>query len=109
MSEPRLYVRQVQVFGEAAQRALVTARLRPPDDATTGDYLQRAGVVFVEGGSNVRDAGVAVSELVSSAHLEDAARALLGAFAAVEAIKAVTGVGTPASWPRGLRLDDEKT
>jgi hypothetical protein len=107
MSDPRLHVRQVQVLGEPAQRALVESRLRAPEDETTRDYLARAGVVFVEDGEAPREAGATAAELVADARLEDATRALLGAFAAVETIKACAGVGTPATWPRGLRLDDE--
>jgi hypothetical protein len=36
--------------------------------------------------------------------LEEAAAALAGAFAAVETIKAVLGVGTPAELPQALSL-----
>lgn|GEM_PF-5176814 len=105
MSDPRLYMRQVQVLGEDAQRALVTLRLRAPSDATTRDYLERAGLVFSADGDSTYDAGVSVAELVADARLVDAAEALLGAFAAVETIKAATGLGTAGGWPSGLRLD----
>jgi hypothetical protein len=100
-------MRQVQVLGEEAQRALVTLRLCAPDDATTRDYLERAGVAFGADGGTTHDAGVSAAELVADARLVDAAQALLGAFAAVETIKAATGLGTPGCWPSGLRLDGQ--
>lgn len=105
MSDPRLHMRQVQVLGEEAQRALVTLRLRAPDDATTRDYLERAGVVFVAEGATTLHAGASATALVEDARLVDAAQALLGAFAAVETIKAAAGLGVAGQWPLGLRLD----
>lgn len=109
MSDPRLYMRQVQVLGEDAQRALVALRLRAPTNATACDYLERAGIVFRADGGTTHDVGPSAAELVADARLVDAAEALLGAFAAVETIKAATGLGTPGRWPRGLRLDGEGT
>lgn len=106
-ASPLTYVRQAQVLGEAGQRALAAARLRAPEDETTRDYLERAGVTFVEDGAATEEAGAVASDLVREGALTDAARALLGAFAAVETIKASTGLGTRASFPRGLRLDHE--
>ena len=108
MSDPRLHVRQVQVLGVPAQQTLVGARLRTPHDVTTRDYLERAGVTFDEDGAATSDAGASPEDLVTDPHLADAARALLGAFAAVETIKAATGLGVPGTWPRGLRLDDPR-
>jgi len=107
VSDPRLYMRQVQVLGEEAQRALVTLRLRAPRDATTRDYLERSGMVFSADGGTTCDAGVSAAELVADARLIDAAEALLGAFAAVETMKAATGLGRPGRWPSGLRLDGQ--
>ena len=108
MSDPRLHVRQVQVLGVPAQNALIEARLREPEDPTTRDYLERAGVVFTPEGTLTCDAGAVAAELVADPRFADAARALLGAFAAVETIKAATGLGTTGTWPRGLRLDDTR-
>jgi len=100
-------MRQVQVIGEPAQRALAQARLRAPEDETARDYLERAGVVFAQDGAGTQEAGAESADLVADPRLADAARALLGAFAAVETIKAATGLGERATWPRGLRLEDE--
>lgn len=108
MADPRVHMRQVQVIGEPAQRALAEERLRAPGDETARDYLERAGVVFEQNGAAAQEAGAESADLVADPRLADAARALLGAFAAVETIKAATGLGVPAKWPRGLRLDDEE-
>ncbi len=108
MSDPRRFVRQTQVIGEDAQRALLAARLVAPGDAIARDYLARAGITFDASGVTVADIGARAEDVVASPALHEAASALLGAFAAVETIKAVAGVGSQGRWPAGLRLDAEE-
>ena len=108
MPDPRRFVRQTQVIGEDAQRALLAARLAAPEDATARDYLARAGITFDAAGSAAADVGARAEDVVASSSLREAAAALLGAFAAVETIKACAGVGSPGRWPAGLRLDAEE-
>ncbi len=108
MRDPRLFVRQAQVIGEDAQRALVAARLVAPEDATARDYLARAGITFDAAGVMAADIGARPEDVVASPALREAAAALLGAYAAVETIKGLAGVGRPGRWPAGLRLDAEE-
>jgi predicted exporter len=108
VSDPRRFVRQTQVIGEDAQRALLAARVVAPANATTADYLARAGITFEAAGVATADAGARADDLVAAPPLRDAADALLGAFAAVETIKALAGVGRAGHWPAGLRLDAEE-
>jgi hypothetical protein len=85
--------------------------------AVARDYLQRAGVTVA---TNASQAAAQVAEQafhVDAAttvdargplHLRHAAAALTGAFAAVEAIKAITAVGQAASLPGDFRLVSEE-
>jgi hypothetical protein len=98
----RLYARQVilRELGHAGQARLCASRVALPVDDTAAtrvarDYLQRAGLQVVES-----DHGVPVA-LEEAAQVEPALQAcadwLLGAWAAVETIKQVAGVGVPAT------------
>lgn len=105
-----LYARQILLseLGPAGQERLAATEVRiaAAADARVSivarDYLVRAGV-----GSQPRallaplDVSAAsqaeVERVAGSAALEGCAAWLLGSFAAVEAIKAAAGVGTPAA------------
>ena len=108
MGDPRRFVRQVQVLGESAQRALCDARPCAPADETARSYLARAGTTFDAAGPAISEPGATPADLVADPRLREAAAALLGAFAAVETIKALSGVGSLGRWPAGLRLDVEE-
>lgn len=98
--------------GEAGQRRLLeTALCVEGDDAgvvkVAERYLLRAGVHVGEGES-VRVASRAeVAAVAGHPALEPAARALLGALAAVEAIKATLGLPGRASAPFVLSESEE--
>lgn len=100
-----LYARHLLLpeIGKEGQEALCAARVRAGADAdahalsVARDYLERAGVQVGE------TEGVAL-ELPSASDLgridpalRDAIAAVAGAFAAVEAIKSIVGVGEPGS------------
>lgn len=98
----RLYARQVilRELGQAGQARLCASRVtltpgHTPAALVARDYLQRAGVQVVD------DATATAVALAEPAQLEPALRAcadwLLGAFSAVETIKQLAGVGTPAA------------
>ncbi len=76
------------------------------------DYLERAGVGAVtqaEAMSSREPSGVAtVPELDAPAHLAPAADLLAGAFAAVEGLKQVLGVGQPAALSASILLFGEE-
>ncbi len=111
--EQLLYARQILLpeIGKEGQARLCTARVcagsgaDPRVVAVARDYLERAGVAWGEDGEPVAlpDAA-AVARLAGDPALADAAAAVLGAFAAVETIKRITGAGAPADFPRGLVL-----
>jgi hypothetical protein len=101
----RLYARQVilRELGQSGQARLCASRVvldasaaaaQPRAAAVARDYLQRAGLQVVES-----EPGVPLA-LGEATHVEPALQAcadwLLGAWAAVETIKQVAGVGTPA-------------
>lgn len=109
------YARHLLVveLGEQGQARLCEAELgvAPGADAAAAavatDYLVRAGV------RTSADAGVACVQLPSASRvdalagrpeLREAAAALAGALAAVEAIKQLTGAGSPALLPDALCL-----
>jgi hypothetical protein len=102
-------------IGAAGQARLCAARVRIPDgsDARAArvarDYLERAGLEVAASAQDAVDVAhvEAVRSLAGRAELEEAAAALAGAFAAVEAIKAVLGAGTRASLPEALSLTGE--
>lgn len=99
-------------LGETGQERLLAGRVQFAADADDGavavarDYLARAGVA--EGKD--RDLSIAGLDLRSIEALAgqpewiEAARALAGAFAAVEAIKTLAGIGTKGALDAGLRL-----
>jgi hypothetical protein len=114
-ADKALYARQILLFevGLEGQQRLLDAAVRVVDGAdaraaaVASDYLARAGVGSVQrGGSNVPHHGEArtvdaasaseVARVAGDSALEDCAAWLLGAFAAVEAIKAATGAGKAA-------------
>jgi hypothetical protein len=106
-------------IGEAGQARLSAAQVRvraasdPRAQAVARDYLERAGLTVLDAGPGaelevpVPDAQ-AVRAVAGSEALEEAAATLAGAFAAVEAIKAVLGVGVHAALPAGLSLAKER-
>ena len=102
----RLYARQVilREIGPAGQASLCESRVaitasdaaaQPRAALVARDYLQRAGLQVAEG-----DAGLPVA-FGAAPQVEPALQAcaawLSGAWAAVETIKRVAGVGTPAT------------
>jgi len=106
-------------IGVAGQERLCSATVvadasaDPEALAVARDYLQRAGVTVAtnarqEAGGDFHVDGAAVVEARGPLHLRHAAAALTGAFAAVEAIKAITAVGQAASLPEDFRLVSEE-
>ena len=79
-------------IGEAGQRRLLETELRLEGDAgvvkVAESYLSRAGVRIGEGAVQSVASSEQVARVAGDAALEPAARALLGALAAVEAIRA---------------------
>lgn len=75
--------------------------------AVAADYLTRAGVTIADA-PTATAVGVAttdqIEQLACRPELRAAAASLAGAFAAVEAIKTITGAGQPATLPSALRL-----
>lgn len=101
-------------IGELGQARLLASSFRvagePGARAVAGSYLERAGVSVQE------QAGATVSVLEDQGRLEalagapyllEAARALAGAFAAVETIKSVVGIGQPSELPETFSLVSE--
>lgn len=105
-------------IGTAGQSRLCAARVRLPDagDTRAGEiareYLLRAGIDVVAGGTAAaREVPVAspfdVTRLGADPSLDEAAAWFAGAFAAVEAIKSIVGVGRPAALDPLLSLAAE--
>lgn len=108
-----LYARQraLVAIGDAGQEALLASSLGAPlsdprAEAVRRDYLLRAGVPDAPTGADVggtatppRHAadGPTAAALAGDPRLLPPAELLLGAFAAVERVKAVVGFGQPAS------------
>jgi adenylyltransferase/sulfurtransferase len=102
-------------LGETGQLRLLAALARPGGAADAGalavarGYLSRAGLGIA---TDARDTAVAldipdgeaVVRLAGAPELVDAARALAGAFAAVEAIKAVAQIGARGELPQEFSL-----
>ncbi len=110
----RRYTRHLLLseIGEAGQERLCAAQVRaaPAADARAAevalDYLARAGLgVSADGAQTATAIALLLPSpeqlrgLAGDAALEEAAAALSGAFAAVEAIKQALGVGSPAALP----------
>jgi hypothetical protein len=101
-------------IGIAGQERLLHSAVSMPEGAdaraaeVATDYLQRAGLRVDPTGSAV---GVpeadALRALAGHDELHEAAAALSGAFAAVEAIKRALYVGQPAALPASLCLCEE--
>jgi hypothetical protein len=99
-------------IGGAGQERLCAADASANPDADPRaarwalEYLRRAGVSVRPGGSRVTlPSQPALAELGGDPALEEATAALAGAFAAVERIKAVLGVGRPGAL-EGAALED---
>jgi hypothetical protein len=116
-----LYARHLLLaeIGEAGQERLCAGKvvLGAACDARAAsvarDYLERAGLSVRTDESDESDEAAVPTRIASSAEvralagrdeLAEAAAALCGAFGAVEAIKAVLGVGRAAELPRALSL-----
>ena len=119
-SQRQLYARHLLLpeIGESGQARLCAAGYGVGPEAskaaaaTAVDYLVRAGMTMLASEDAARDDApllllpddAGVSRLAGQPLLQEAAAALAGAFAAVEAIKAVTGAGEAARFPRDLCL-----
>ncbi len=112
----RRYARQLLLgeIGEAGQERLSEAGFRQvaagDADATAvaTDYLERAGCRPSEAGVALRvPRSSEVARFAGSEALGEPAAAIMGAFAAVEHIKEVLGVGEAREFPSGLTLSDE--
>jgi hypothetical protein len=118
-ADKKRYARQVLLteVGLAGQARLLQAAVALPEGADAravelaADYLHRAGLrVDPDAVTEVAVPGRdAVRALAGRPELHEAAAALAGAFAAVEAIKHALGVGKRAVLPAGLTLDREPT
>ena len=119
----RRFARQLLLveIGEAGQERLCGSAVKlgadadPRAAAVAQPYLERAGLQVLSATQTapdqarplaLPDAG-ALRALAGSAELDEAAAALAGAFAAVEAIKAALAIGTQAQLPPGWRLRSE--
>jgi len=109
----RLYARQVilQELGQSGQARLCASRValvasdaaaQPRAALVARDYLERAGLHVVETEPSV-PVGLAKAAPVEPA-LQACAEWLLGAWAAVETIKLVAGVGVPAQQNPALSI-----
>jgi len=97
-------------IGPSGQERLCASRVRVPPGAdpragaVARDYLERAGVSVLSGDGHANalpvPAAEAVRAIAGAPALEEAAAALCGALAAVEAIKAELGVGRAAGMPK---------
>ena len=103
-----LYARHLLLaeIGTEEQAALCAATVHAPPGADTRatavarEYLVRAGVTFSDEPRGVEapvPSATEVDLLAGTPDLREAAAALAGAFAAVEAIKRITGVGRPGT------------
>jgi molybdopterin/thiamine biosynthesis adenylyltransferase len=112
----RRYARQLLLgeIDEAGQERLLDARFRrgaasdPDAFVVAADYLGRAGCTPDAAGDEVPLPGTdAVRRFAGGDALVAPAAAVVGAFAAVEHLKAVLGVGTPQDFPSEIRLTTE--
>jgi len=112
----RRYARQLLLgeIGEAGQKRLLDARFRRGDGsdanafAVAADYLERAGCTLGTEGEpvSIPDAD-AVRRFAGADAFVAPAAAIVGAFAAVEQIKATLGCGEAQEFPSDLRLTGE--
>ena len=109
------YARQISLpeIGEQGQLRLMHAAVAIASEAgsarTARSYLERAGV-RIEQDAEHTIAGASPDHVAARAgdpSLEEAAAFLIGALDAVEAIKAVLGVGTPLALAETLTLGQE--
>lgn len=106
------YLRQrlLTEVGDAGQERLCATPVQlvggsPEARAHARDYLARAGVPVVPNGAPDAARRVALPEAVRHAPaLQPAADLLVGALAAVEAVKGTLGLGQPATVPPDLLL-----
>lgn len=113
----RRYARQLLLgeIGEAGQKRLLDARFRRGVgcDANAfvvaADYLERAGSKLATDGEPVSIPDEeAVRRFAGADALVAPAAAIVGAFAAVEQIKATLGCGEAREFPSELRLTGEQ-
>lgn len=97
LGQARLLACQVRVTGDAGTRAVARS------------YLERAGVQVDEGAQSARHVPetACIEALAGAPFLLEAARALAGAFAAVETIKSVVGIGQASELPDTFSLVSE--
>ena len=118
--QKRLYARHIllEQLGASGQARLCAAhvKLGPEADARAAavalDYLARAGVRASESASDESlELGVgstaAIEQLAGDPALHECAAWLNGAYAAVEAIKRIAGVGSPGRLDADLSLISE--
>lgn len=105
-------------LGELGQSRLLASAVRPNQDADPGalevarSYLSRAGLRLAteacEGAAMTLASSATVARVAGAPELLEAARALAGAFAAVEAIKAAAGIGQQSGLPAAFSLVSEE-
>jgi hypothetical protein len=112
----RRYARQILLaeIGERGQERLLESRFRrtPGSDegafAIAAEYLGRAGCSLDESGEALRVPDEsAVRGFAGSPALEAPAAAVIGAFCAVEHLKAALGMKAPREFPVDLTLCEE--
>jgi hypothetical protein len=116
-ADKKRYARQVLLteIGVGGQARMLQSAVAPPRDADSRavevalEYATRAGLRSEADASTqlAVPTSEAVRVLAGRPELQQAAAALAGAFATVEAIKHVLGAGRPAGLPVGLALDRE--
>jgi len=104
-------------IGEAGQQKLLSTKVRVIDAAdsevatVTLDYLHRAGVDVASPNHAALvlqlPHAAAVDAVAGVPALREASAFLLGAFAAVEAIKQITGAGSAGAFPLDFVLAEE--
>ena len=112
----RRYARQLLLgeIGEAGQERLLGSSFsrNAASDAhafaVAADYLRRAGLRDSDGGDQVAvPAPEAVLRFAGSSSLAEPAAAVIGAFCAVEHLKAALEMGEAAPFPSELQLSTE--
>lgn len=110
------YARQLLLpeIGPAGQARLLTCKLAIPAPGSAlearaaeiaADYAQRAGLAIDDAGTVLKlPDEPALAALAGRVELHEAAAALCGALAAVEAIKQALTLGTEAAPPSALQL-----